>query len=365
MPFSSLSPSADRRLRRRQQAFRRTDAHAGMAPTGAPWQRTESARRARLRPAAPAVLRRPARPHPLLGRRVHLRHQRRATRTISRAAARSALRRRRARRARRTRSSARLHGRHRPRGVLRRGRSVLDAGLAGVRHPLCQILRQPETRATASTPPCPGCSRPASRIRRRPGSFSLPGVDCDAAAVSVWQDIAGRGRGGLRPHRRVPLHHLRRLRVHREPARPPPAPQRHLPQRPRAAHSRRAISTPSHGGLPQGLWSARRDPVPQRRHRLRRADHPAQPEPERRAQFERPGRRRRRAHAAPDARAAGRDPPAQGRLRVPLRPAGGLGAGTADELCGFEQHPRAHEVPDHAAAADRASTRCATWCATR
>ena len=197
------------------------------------------------------------------------------------------------------------------------------AGLAGLRRPAVPAPAPGRAGPERPVPgrPSAGCSRPASRTRRRRSPF------CVAARRRLRRrgrlglaGDPGRGRGGLRPHRGVRVHDLHRLRAHREPARPPPAPQRHLPQRARAAVRRRATSRPLAGGIPQGLWSAIETQCLERRHRLRRRHHPAQPEPERRRAVRRPGRRRRGA-AAPDARAAGRDPPAEGQLGVPLRPA--------------------------------------------
>ena len=292
----------------------------------------------------------------------------RATRTTSRGAGRApAGRRRRSPDApvASHRSSARLRRRHRPRRVLRRGRSVLDRGLAGVRRP-------------AVRHPAPARAGPEQPVRGH-GRLALPRRHPEPAAVARLLLAArrrlrrrrgvglagdpGRGRGGLRSHRGVHLHQLHRLRAHHQPDRPPPAPQRHLPQRPRAGvrgqPSRDRRRRPAAGPL-----VGDRDPLPQRRHRLRRADHPAQLEPERRAAVRRPGRRRRGA-APPDLEPL-----------VEIHQQKGNSECRFDRLAGHRRRHRRRAVHLRAAspgargsrrgaAADRRATRCATWCATR
>ena len=53
------------------------------------------------------------------------------------------------------------------------------------------------------------------RTRRASASAARDGAACREAARTPWARDPGGGRGRLRPHRRLPLHHLRRLRVDR------------------------------------------------------------------------------------------------------------------------------------------------------
>src|SRR5439155_1080999 len=103
-------------------------------------------------------------------------------------------------------------------------------------------------------------------------------------------------------------------------ARPPPPPEHHLPERARAA-LRGELHRDGRRGDPAGGLVGDRGRVSPCRHRLRRRHHPPQPEPEWRDAVD-GSRRCDRSAAPPDARAAGRDPPDQGQLRVPLRSPG-------------------------------------------
>ena len=171
--------------------------------------------------------------------------------------------------------------------------------------------------------------RPPDRAGRAPQPHPLAAVRtrrCPTASTApslVWQRHPGCGRGVLRPHGGLHVHDLRRLRVER--SRPlgsnlhrnvifrndvvPALPMSYH----RADRRRRACGRRSR---PQCLDGAAR---------LRRARHPAQLERERRRDAcsarerrRQPAHRRRRRAPRGDG-AAGRDLPAQGRLRVPAR----------------------------------------------
>ena len=277
----------------------------------------------RLRSAAAAVLRRPARAHPLLGRRLDLRHQGRAARRLRLRPRRHdhVLRRRRAADAPgASRPSARLRRRHRSLRVLRRGRRLHPSGFAGVRHPHVQ------------DPPPVRAARPPVR-RHRP--VALPGRHRQSAAVAALlhhagcrlrrrrgvglAGDAGRRRGGVRPQRRLPLHQLHRLRAHAQPRRPPPAPQRHLPQRPRAAVRLQPARDRRRRRAAGAVDARSRTTASTPASAARRSSSRTTPTSATACSSSIPADADRGA-APPGPRAAGRDLPEQGRLRVPLRP---------------------------------------------
>ena len=169
------------------------------------------------RPAAPAVLRRPARAHRLLARREHAGHAQhaRATPTASRAASRSAsspTRERRAAAHRPPRPPARLRRRHRSRRAVRRGaRSATTPGAPGYDSWVCRLYRGWPRAAFFVMNASYSCgAADALRLLRRGRRATA-----SRRRGTVWQEIARRRRGRLRPQRRLPLHELRRLRVDR------------------------------------------------------------------------------------------------------------------------------------------------------
>ena len=241
------------------------------------------------------------------------------------------------------------------------------AGLAGLRHPTCaRSSRQADAAGrNSSAPPCSGCSPPASTIRRRRcPSATMPGVDCDAAAVSVWQEIQAAAEEAYDRSGACTLHQLHRLRAHAQPAaaatctatsssatstcrRSPPASSRRRPAASRRGCGRRsrtdclnagtgcdAVIIPHNSNLSGGL------------------------------QFFDP------ADATEAQRRQDREPLVEihqikGNSECRFDRLAGRGVGTEDELCAFEQLSGRDRGAGQRAAADRRVPARATWCATR
>ena len=249
------------------------------------------------------------------------------------------------------RPPARLRRRHRPRRVLRRGRSSArrrarrSYDIDICQHPpLARSRRRrpvPARSSSGSFPPAstnpppslPVLHRARRRLRRAPrcrcGRRSRP-----------------RPRRPTTARAACTLHQLRRLRAHAEPARPAPPPQRHLPQRPRAAVRLQPARDRGRTACRRASGTAIETQLPERRHRLRRRHHPAQLEPQRRPAVRGSGRRGR--GAAPPARSSrsSRSTRSRATRSAASTASRGMGVGTDDELCTFEQLPVAHEGPD-------------------
>ena len=207
-------------------------------------------------PLRQAVLRRPARAHRVLVRRLgpgHARHAARCVRLRAGAIDRDpAVRRGRPAAAPRAAPpAARLHARLRSRRAARRDAHLRDAGRARPR--LVRVLAEPQVPAARLRPRelrvLVAHAAPLPPVRR--GRRALP----RAGGARLARD-PGRRRGGLRPQRRLPLHELRRLRVERHARRQQPPPQRRVPERRRARaprelhrghHARGALDARSSG----------------------------------------------------------------------------------------------------------------------
>ena len=211
-------------------------------------------------------------------------------------------------------------------------------GLAALRHrDVPEPAQGGAIPAIASTSPCSGSIPPASTTRRaRTCSATRRASTATPQAMSVWQEMQAAAEEAYDrsdacsftsfigyEHTNSPLgRHLHRNVIFRNHVVPDFAASQ--------------LETAS-GGSPQGVWSAIEQRLPRPRQRLRRGHHPAQLEPERWASVRGSARRRRRA-APPGPRAAGRDPPGEGQLGVPLRPPGGRRASAPRTSCAaYEQ----------------------------
>ncbi len=219
------------------------------------------------------------------------------------------------------------------------GSSVYDENL-------CRQLRQAEPDLSNRFPVTVNWLFPAG-IAEPPPSLPfcfLPGVDCDAAAVSVWHEIQAAAEGAYDrteacafttfigyEHTTSPLgRHMHRNIIFRNEHVPPFA----------ASH----LET-WRDGLPQGIWSAVET---QCLHAGIGCDALIIPHNSNLSggmQFQDP------ADAAEAQRRQDLEPLVElhqlkGNSECRFDRLAGLGAGTADELCTFEQLPAAHEGPD-------------------
>ena len=211
---------------------------------------------------------------------------------------------------------------------------------------LCRQLRQPESDLSGRFTVTVNWLFPAG-IPEPPRSLAfcfLPGVDCDAAAVSVWQQIQAAADGAYDrtetcafttfvgyEHTTSPLgRHLHRNVIFRNEHVPPFA----------ASH----LETWA-GGVPQGIWSAVETQCLDAGTGCDALIIPHNPNLSGGMQFEDP------ADAAEAQRRQGLEPLVEihqqkGSSECRFDRLAGLGAGTADELCTFEQLRPAHEGPD-------------------
>jgi hypothetical protein len=172
----------------------------------------------------------------------------------------------------------------------------------------------------------------------------LPGIDCDAAAVSVWREIQAAAEAAYDrtaacafttfvayEHTTSPLgRHLHRNIIFRN-ATVPPFPASHLET--------------FDGGIPQGIWSAIETGCIEAGTGCDAVIIPHNPNLSGGLQWQDP------ADAAEAQRRQGLEPLVEmhqlkGNSECRFDRLAGLGAGTADELCTFEQLPGAHEGPD-------------------
>jgi len=212
--------------------------------------------------------------------------------------------------------------------------------------PLCALLRRPEPDLSNRFEATVAWLFPAG-IPNPPRSHafcSLPGIDCDGAAVSVWREIQAAAEEAYDrtaactfttfvgyEHTTSPVgRHMHRNVIFRNDRVPAFA----------ASH----LETVA-GGLPQGIWSAVETQcldagtgcdaliIPHNSNLSggRQLEDPADAAEARRRQTLEPLIEIHQQKGASECR---------------FDRLAGIGAGTADELCTFEQLPRAHEGPD-------------------
>ena len=248
--------------------------------------------------------------HQLLLRRVPQRHAGHTGRRLPLRAGRAADPRGRIRDS--ARQAAGLPRGHRPRQLP--GHAAGDAGprTGG-------LAPTPRRRAGAAHRSRRADGRGAGRgVRRHPGPH--PGhargpARPERGALGLARDH----RRGRAPQRSGPLHHVHRLRVHRQPREPEPAPQRDLPRqrgrpRCRSAASTRSTRRRCGRGMDRNREAGMEGPGhPPQLERLQRPDVPAR-------HLRRRAARRRLRRDAYAQRAAGGDHPDEGHLRHPSGP---------------------------------------------
>jgi hypothetical protein len=219
-------------------------------------------------------------------------------------------------------------------------------GSPAYEHELCRIFRQPEPDPRAQFRTTVAWLFPAG-VPNPPTSHvfcTLPGVDCDAAAVSVWQEIQAAAEAAYDrtaacsftsfigyEHTPSPLgRHLHRNVIFRNDHVPPVAAS-HLETFP--------------GGTPQGLWSAVETQCLGAGTGCDAVLIPHNSNLSGGGQWLDP------ADAAEALRRQTLEPLVEihqikGNSECRFDRLAGVGVGTADELCTFEQDPQAHQGPD-------------------
>jgi len=210
---------------------------------------------------------------------------------------------------------------------------------------LCTVLRRPEPDLSNRFEATIGWLFPAG-IPNPPRSLpicDLPGVDCDGAAVSVWQEIQAAAEGAYDrtaacsftsfvgyEHTTSPIgRHLHRNIIFRN---------EHVP------HFAASHLETWEGGIPQGIWSAVETQCLNAGTGCDAVIIPHNPNLSGGLQFQDP------ADAAEAQRRQNLEPLVEihqqkGNSECRFDRLAGIGAGTADELCAFEQQEGADQTP--------------------